>query len=689
MNTIRIDASQKQTLLIVDHYDASPFTTLNRETEITVFPLGIVPALYQTEMKVALKRHGARVFPVEDVSDRALEKMRNHYPQFANQIIRQPIKNGVSLLQLLSLGKGSAWWFTDTAEKSPLRTPFLNQLYNLAIVDEVLSTCKWDEVRLSLTDPVLEETIESEIQKRRIPIETDRPPGPSLSQRKWQSRVKGSFWVRFLVLRVMLMVQTLGNRGALWLLGVGRPTPGKTPAALVFSRYPVLYSAPFSDAPRERNLGSLIPRLRRSGPVWQVVLLTLWPWQLLRRASEIRLAFAAEQILPLPIFNTMKEWFAVFFGPTLIFRLWRYWRLRPSLKADFCSWDVTPLWRAELDRNLTGPELLSNLLLVSAIQKLARRYSPASIIHPSEFQPMERAIWAGLKGTQTRSVAFQHSTVSSNALSYFFAEGEIQEALSGEDRLAAPLPDYYLTTGDWPLEVMRQAGYPANRSAVVGAVRYNELVVESQQNKSAIRRRLDLPAQGKIVLVTTSSDRADSTALLESLAACIPSLADSFLFLFRSHYHLRIDTEVEQMFAMLAPEYRRTIDVDINLHDYIRASDAVVLTNSTTGLEAIALGCPPVIFDIRAIVNIGPLGDLREAALFAHTPKGLAEALQAALDPTVLARLKAAWPAALSRTFHALDGHADKRFVAFLEERGLLSNEDAHLSCDSSSPRSG
>jgi surface carbohydrate biosynthesis protein (TIGR04326 family) len=342
--------------------------------------------------------------------------------------------------------------------------------------------------------------------------------------------------------------------------------------------------------------------------------------------------------------------------------------------VSFGRWDVTSLWRVELTRSLTNLELPNDLLLRQAMRRLARMYRPKVVIHPCEFQPMERAIWAGLKGTQTRSVAFQHATVSSNTLMYFFAEEEIETALAGKDPLATPLPDYYLTTGDWPLEIMRAAGFPTARSAVVGAVRYNGLRLEQGSNadKTGLRARLGLPIEATLVLVATSSDWEDSLALLDALASAQALLPASFAFLFKCHYHCRVEGEIRRLFSQVDRKRWRIVDVDADLHAHIRASDVVLLTNSTTGLEAMALGCPPVVFDNRAVVNIGPLGDLREAALFAHTPLELAKSLQAALEPTVRARLEAAWPGALSQTFHKLDGQAPARFLAFLEERALL-----------------
>ena len=103
-----------------------------------------------------------------------------------------------------------------------------------------------------------------------------------------------------------------------------------------------------------------------------------------------------------------------------------------------------------------------------------------------------------------------------------------------------------------------------------------------------------------------------------------------------------------------------------------------VLNGALSGLEAIALGRPPVVFDTRTVMNIGPLGDLRDAALFCHTPLQLRGAIEKALRPDVRAHLASAWPAALARTFHSLDGRADQRFVEFLRAYALLPERPDH-----------
>ncbi|HMH50516.1 MAG TPA: hypothetical protein VK548_09815 [Candidatus Acidoferrum sp.] len=656
-------------LLIVDHLD--PAGIPSDRGPVTILPLGIVPSLYVAHLAEALTRASATVLPVEDVSERALEQLRGLYPAFLDEAVRQRIGAGPSLLTLLERDGTSAWWFTDACEKSPLRTPFLNRLYALLLVEGVLARRGFPRARLDLVDGSLAACLVSGLRARGLAVEemTRRPA----RGRGLRTRLSGlrHFWLRFVAMRTAWGIQTLGNRLVLAMIGLRRPRPDSAVRSVVFSRYPVLYEAADSEVVRERNLEPVFPALRSRGPMWQVVLLTLWPWRLLRRRRNIRRAFDHGRIVPVLLFATVGELCSALAGADGLRWTWHYRRLRRRLSAHFAEWDVTPLWREELDRSFTGFELPTNLVLAAAMRRLMIAHRPSFVLHPCEFQPMERAIWHAASGTATRTVAFQHTTVSSNTLMFFFAKGEIERALAGHDRLDTPLPDYYLATGDWPLQIMRATGYPETRSEVVGAVRYNMLRVEAAPAREA-RASLDLPLERRILLVAGSSDRDDSLALLEALAGATADGAGEFVLLFKPHYHCPIAADVQRLFGGRPRHGWRLLGVDSDLHAHIRASDAVVLTNSTTGLEAIALGRPPVVFDNRAIVNIGPLVDMKDAALFAHSAAGLAEALEALLDPAVLARLRAAWPAALRRTFHVLDGRADDRLVGFLTARGLL-----------------
>jgi hypothetical protein len=661
--------SAEPLLLIVDHLD--PAAIPRGGGPVTVLPLGIVPSLYAALLGEVLIREGATVLPVEDVSERALEQLRGLYPAFLDEAVRHRVGGGPSLLSLLEWNGSSAWWLTDTCEKSPLRTPFINRLYALLLVEGVLARRGFRRARLDLADGFLGACLTSGLRERGLAVEeTTGRPGPSRGPRRGR-RGLSHFWPRFLTMRLAWGVQTLGNRLALAMIGVRRPRRDAAARSVVFSRYPVLYEAADSELARERNLEPVFSALRARGPMWQLVLLSLWPWQLVGRRRSIRRVFERGRIVPALLFSTVGELCSALAGAGGLRRTWRYWRVRGRLSVHFGEWDVTPLWREELDRSFTSFELPTNLVLAGAMRRMMTAHRPSFVLHPCEFQPMERAIWQAASGTATRTVAFQHTTVSSNTLMFFFAKGEIERALAGHDPLDTPLPDYYLTTGDWPLQIMRAAGYPETRSEVVGAVRYNMLRVEAASANEA-RAALDLPLDRPVVLVAGSSDRDDSLALLEALAGATADGAEPFVLLFKPHYHCPIAADVQRLFGGRSRQGWRLLDVDSDLHAHIRASDAVVVTNSTTGLEAIALGRPPVVFDNRAIVNIGPLVDMKDAALFAHSTAGLAAALKAALDPAVLARLRTAWPDALRRTFHVLDGRADSRLVDFLTARGLL-----------------
>jgi len=237
--------------------------------------------------------------------------------------VRQPIEGGPSLLQALDTGDGRVWWFTDTAEKSPLRSPFLNQLYGLAVIDEVLFRGSWGQVVVSMTDRAFGDCIESGLRARGMWVEVRPLRRAGFSPRQWiRWAAPGSFWIRFLVLRALWAVQTLGNCLVLAVLGLRAAPSGQAPIAVVFSRYPIPYATPLVSEPRERNLAELLSALRQRCPVWQAVRLSLCPWDLLWRGKRIRAVFRRAQIVPLLAFNTVREILVALLGPSLVIRLW-------------------------------------------------------------------------------------------------------------------------------------------------------------------------------------------------------------------------------------------------------------------------------------------------------------------------------------------------------------------------------
>jgi hypothetical protein len=97
-----------------------------------------------------------------------------------------------------------------------------------------------------------------------------------------------------------------------------------------------------------------------------------------------------------------------------------------------------------------------------------RGIRPQTVLHLYESQPWEKMLALGLRDSvpAVRIVGVQHAPFAWNYLSFFPSRRSIAQGA---------LPDLLLTTGDGYVHWLREAGVPADRLAVLGAVRFEKM----------------------------------------------------------------------------------------------------------------------------------------------------------------------------------------------------------------------
>jgi surface carbohydrate biosynthesis protein (TIGR04326 family) len=293
-----------------------------------------------------------------------------------------------------------------------------------------------------------------------------------------------------------------------------------------------------------------------------------------------------------------------------------------------------------------------------------------------EFQPMERAVWAGARGI-TSTVGLQHAAFSRNQLGYFFSEGELGNYVHGQVSDASPVPDYCLLGGPLPRDVMLRNGMPADRMRVCGATRFNQLRHEvlSKEKQRQIRAKTDLPENALLVLVATGVARDESLELVHATAQGASRAGLQATFLFKCHYHTRIEDRIHAIFRTEAPSaVYRILDADGPMTDYIRASDIVVTSASSQALtvEVVAMGRSLILYRDPTHLSLGPVNDFPGTALVASGPDSLVDALLQCIEPDRSPLSDEAASQLIEQVFLGLDGLADARAESFLEEKGLL-----------------
>lgn len=653
----------RRVLVITDRTDAAWVASVPAEfrpdVSFEVLSLGTEPDVYRSEHAARLARlPAAEVIDVRAHSDAAREEVIAFLPTFLFEAVRRTDATGESVLSALAVGDRNLWWLTETAEKSPTRGPFVRQLYFLALAARVWRQAEWEAVLIAVNDAGIAATLEQ--AGARVIVTGEDSMRRRLASSPFISRA--ATFLRYAGAKLVLRAAGLAG------------TRLEQPSAAIFTRYPVLWSKPYdASAAAEVNFGSLPSELDQRIPVHYAAVLSIGPAEVWRRRHQIRAVAAARRIIFVESLISFRQVAACVLGRAQRVAVRRLSKLGAEVwTARFAGFDLTALWKREVARALASANVPGDWMRADAFASLSSGGQLRMVIHPCEFQPMEKAIWYGIDRS-TRSVAFQHAAIARATLANFFAPGEIAWHLAAQRRLACPMPDLLLVSGRFQESILLEAGFPRSRLGLSGAVRYQALARAraALADRAAARQQLSIAEGAPHLLVLTSSERADAIRLVETVASAA-NHAPGLHIVFKCHYHARIELEIRRAMASGANEWK-VLDVDAPLHAHICSADAVVLTNSTVGLEAMALGTVPIVLQTHAAFDPSPLLDTPGAAIVVSDAMELGAVLgHLAEGDLPVQALAAHWPAAVDRAFAWLDGRENGRFIGYLQSTGLL-----------------
>ena len=649
--------------------------TLDPGTRWHILPLGMTVARYISSSADQTRNLAdVSVVDVSPYAEEAQQKVKTFYLPLMFKLPRTPLRDGRTLLSELATRLGNLWWFLEISEKSPLRGNVFNSLYFVTLTQAVLKSESFQSVWVSVADRTLSKTL-STLQTGCQVLNPCFPPKTS-----WHQAIGAFLRRRFrlwlLISTVRYVWRALKLYAAVRWTGIDRCVSGGRDL-MVFTRYPALWRRPFSVDAEDTMYADLQGELNKYASVCYGAWLHLSPGEVFRHRSVIFQLFSTRNIVILNSLCHLRDLLSLL-SPRRLFCLFRVERnLIPYIRVTFEGADVAHLIQEEIRRSLWSTELLNDELLVRAISRVVERFGIKGIVHSSEFQPIEKAIWYGARG-KTRVVAFQHSTIGKNKLQYHFAPGEIETALRlrnpAEDM---PLPDFFLASGRYPFEVMRENGFPEDRMAICGAVRYQKLWAWTQKmpDPQALRKLHGISTNDRIFFVTLSLESAEvSIDLVQCILQSLPENAQNILVLVKSHPLLSLDTQVSEMARSIGPAVRfQVLAPDISLLDMMIMADAIFLTSSSTALEAAVLGRTVVIYENTALFPLAPVADVSRIGLIVRDGEEMRRAVTLVLrnDPS-LDSLREAARQEVKNIFSHLDGTADEHFARFLKQRGII-----------------
>ena len=111
---------------------------------------------------------------------------------------------------------------------------------------------------------------------------------------------------------------------------------------------------------------------------------------------------------------------------------------------------------------------------------------------------------------------------------------------------------------------------------------------------------------------------------------------------------------------------------DRDLYQLMRLARIVICAGSSIGLEAMTLGCMPVVFRSLGEMSSNPMLDVPDAVFFWHSIVELRAALQSCLaQDAEYQKRESSWPRAIADQLGPA-GSPDDRLYEFLHERAIV-----------------
>jgi hypothetical protein len=279
--------------------------------------------------------------------------------------------------------------------------------------------------------------------------------------------------------------------------------------------------------------------------------------------------------------------------------------------------------------------------LMESLTKILNQYSPRIVVLPEDTglgtRPLARL--AKLKGIKTLTI--QHGTMEDVTL--------YSESIS--DKMAV--------WGKDSLQILSEHGVPRDRMVVTGMPRLDEVRQYSEFTRSQVLQQLKIDPSYKMLVWTPSPFerlRSQGSRLTnEDLSIYLDDISSVF--------------EDIQVVAKIHPldkvqNYGRTksmiIVQDIDTQKLLYACDALLVTNSTTGVEAIALSKPLIYLNFHKIPETIPYVKYG-AALRATNQSELIDRIKDLSNNITIQKLENGRKEFISRYLSGLDGKASER----------------------------
>src|ERR1043166_4395371 len=585
------------------------------------------------------------------IVDQAAAEVRATFPKWLWQWISDH-----AALEVKVFDPTVRWWlYPPLSEKSPLRSRLIREIYWLTVLRGILKFYSLSTVEWLGDDPVFASVAASLAAEFNVPFNFHFERRAH-HRKVAQAILRRILYTGFALLRWLLVRLILART-------VNRDWDRDV---LLYTRFPILWERVESTW-RERMFGTWPDYLtmRKHWPAYAAIMSASLT-ALIRERRDLLARVAKQDIWILEAAISLSALLRAHVTLGLFGRYlrWRRRTIRQPVRYD--DLDISKLFWREMDLAVLSPEIPFDLTVAAGCRSIVKACrSVRAIFLPFEYQPMERAVWAGVKSVRDVPViGLQTGLFDSNQMGFSFPAEEMKGQFNHD--LKSPVPDMLAAYGKLPYRVFSER-LGNDRVCLSGAIRYSQL--QQHDNQNAVTTE-NLPAPRHLVLVATSISREESFPMLEAAFRAATNYPDIF-FLIKFHYHLPLHEEVKQLARTYGVDRYRIFDKD--LYDLMRAARITICAGSSIGIEAIAFECMPVVFRSLGEMSSNPMLDVPDAVFFWHSITELQAALQSCLnEDDEYKKRRTAWPRAIADQLFDLNGSPDERLYQFLSDRKIL-----------------
>lgn len=511
-------------------------------------------------------------------------------------------RRGRTLRELLRLnGDFSWWWLTLLAQKSPLKSPAIYEVFKLRALERLYLASGCRGLVLCSPERRLHRVLSDWCGRLGHPYRWQRQVG-SARPRGWRERL------RFLPAPLRAL-GALGHR--LWARQRHFPpvpaVPGGGRQGTVVTYFPNIEPQEARQGIfRSRYWGELHDLLER-GP-WRIN----WIW-LAEASEECSLAAARRlrrQVQEKAQGRARYYFLEEFVTPGVLARAFKlYLRLagrglglravRQAFHFPGSALNFWPVLARDWHNSFFGPEAMECCLHLLTFRELAARLPQQEWgLYLWENQPWERSLIFAWQGSDHgKLVGFQHATL--RFLDLRFYEDPRSYRLASHP---PPLPRVVALNGSAALKLMAEAGFPRERLALVEAVRYFHLQ-QSLGSRGAAPGAARGDRRNLLVVTGYLPQETRSQLWLLAQAAGRGALAGYDHVLVKPHP----DCPVEEILGEEAPDLE-VLTVQEALALLWPQAAAVYAANSTSAaVEAALLGLPVLVQVPEDSLNLSPL----------------------------------------------------------------------------------